>query len=533
MRSSQPQADMEHFDFVIVGSGVNSLVCAALLAKKGRRVCVIERADVAGGCIRTEELTRPGFRHDTLSTLYPLFVSAPHFPQLRAELEQRGASFAHSAQPTAVLLPDGRSLVYGTDRAANVAALDAQAPGDGAALQAFLDRIERDSELVGGLLGGEFWRAGTGRLLARRTWRRGMRAAVGDAAATLLTCRAWLERDFRSDLARALFAPWVLHVGQFPEGAGSALMAQLVMFTLEQAGAPVVKGGSRRLVEAFVELIEAHGGCVLTGVEAERIAVAANRALGVRTTDGRELRARRGVVCNVTPTQLYMKLLDGHVPAEMRERVRRYRYGRAGMQIHLALERKPRWTAPDLERVALVHVTGGLDAVSKAVNEAERGLLPAEPTLAVVQPVEIDPSRAPEGSSILWIQLLELPRVVHGDAAGTIPCPADGAWTSEIRERYADRVVQRLCRHIPNLDGAIVGRAVLGPADLERLNVNLAGGDPYAGACSLDQFGPWRPLPGLRDHETPVERLYHIGASTHPGPGLGGMSGFMVASRLG
>jgi phytoene dehydrogenase-like protein len=63
--------------------------------------------------------------------------------------------------------------------------------------------------------------------------------------------------------------------------------------------------------------------------------------------------------------------------------------------------------------------------------------------------------------------------------------------------------------------------------------VNLGGGDPYSGSCTLDQFGPWRPLPGLRDHETPVKRLYHIGASTHPGPGLGGMSGFMVAQHLG
>jgi phytoene dehydrogenase-like protein len=57
------------FDVVIVGSGINSLVCAALLGKKGLRVCVLERAETLGGCIRTEELTVPGFRHDTLSTL--------------------------------------------------------------------------------------------------------------------------------------------------------------------------------------------------------------------------------------------------------------------------------------------------------------------------------------------------------------------------------------------------------------------------------------------------------------------------------
>jgi phytoene dehydrogenase-like protein len=523
---------METFDVVIIGSGVNSLVCAALLAQRGHRVCVLERSDVAGGCIRTDELTRPGFRHDTLSTLYPLFVSAPHFPLLRDALERHGATFVHSACPTGVLLPDGRSLVYRTDRTANVAALEKQAPGDGAALQQTLQLIEREAELVFGLLGGEIWRAGTGRRLLRRAWRRGLRSSIGDAAESVLSCRAWLEREFRSELTRALFAPWALHVGLGPESATSALMTRLVLFTLEQAGAPLVQGGSKRLVDAFVAMIEAAGGSVRTGTEAERISVVHGAAHTVRTSAGDELRATRGIVCNVTPAQLYTRLLADWAPVDLQQRAQRYRHGRSGMQIHLALDRKPEWPSPELGAVALLHLTGGLDAVSRAVNEAERGLLPAEPTLAVVQPAALDPSRAPRGCSILWIQLLELPSIVKGDGAGTIRCAADGTWTRDVAERYADRVVESLARHVADLGNAIVGRAVLSPADLERLNVNLVGGDPYGGACTLDQFGPWRPLPGLRDHETPFRRLYQIGASTHPGPGLGGMSGYLVARRL-
>ena len=68
--------------------------------------------------------------------------------------------------------------------------------------------------------------------------------------------------------------------------------------------------------------------------------------------------------------------------------------------------------------------------------------------------------------------------------------------------------------------------------DLETLNPNMVGGDPYSGACTIDQFLTWRPTPGSRNHETGVKGLFHIGASTHPGPGLGGNSGFMVASKL-
>ncbi len=521
------------FDVVIVGSGINSLVCAALLARKGQKVCVLERNDVPGGCIRTEELTQPGFRHDTLSTLYPLFVTAPHFPVLKDELAQHGASFAHCATPTAVLLPDGRSLIFRANRDANVVALEAAAPGDGLALRAAMAEIEREAELLFGLLGGEFWRAATARLLLKRSWRMGLRRAMSYGSEALGTCHDWLMRDFRSELSRALFAPWVLHVGLGPDSAASGLMAKLVMFTLEQAGAPMVKGGSRCLVDAFVTLIERAGGAVLTQSDADRVIVESGIACGVTTSDGREFRARRGVVCNVTPTQLYTRLLGDDVPVAVLGRARAYRYGRGEMQIHLALSAPPQWPHPDLASVAMLHLTPGLDAVSKAVNEAERGLLPAAATIVVAQPVAVDPTRAPPGRSILWIQLQELPSRVRGDADGSIHCPADGAWTADLKERYADRIIERLCAQVPGLRASIVGRCVLSPADLEHLNVNLVGGDPYSGSCTLDQFGPWRPFPGVRDHETAVRRLFHIGASTHPGPGLGGMSGFMVASRLG
>jgi phytoene dehydrogenase-like protein len=189
------------------------------------------------------------------------------------------------------------------------------------------------------------------------------------------------------------------------------------------------------------------------------------------------------------------------------------------MQIHFALSEPARWDGDErLNRTAIVHVTPGLDGVSRAVNEAERGQLPEEATIVVGQPLTIDPSRAPEGKGLLWIQLQELPRRFDWD---------DGA-----RERYADRIQARLARHIPNLESSIVKRVALGPHDLERLNVNLVGGDPYGGALSLDQNLLWRPFAVAPGHETAVAGLWHIGASTHPGPGLGAGSGYLVAKEL-
>jgi phytoene dehydrogenase-like protein len=180
----------------------------------------------------------------------------------------------------------------------------------------------------------------------------------------------------------------------------------------------------------------------------------------------------------------------------------------------------------------LLHLTPGLDGVSRASNEAERGMLPTEPTICVGQPTALDPSRAPDGRAILWLQLPETPRTIKGDSAGEFSVPPDGAWTAEISARYADRVEALLARHIDGFTASVIGRKVYSPADLEAMNVNLVGGDPYGGYCGLDQFFIWRPFKSSVNHRTYVPDLYHIGASTHPGPGLGGASGHLLAMSL-
>ena len=102
-----------------------------------------------------------------------------------------------------------------------------------------------------------------------------------------------------------------------------------------------------------------------------------------------------------------------------------------------------------------------------------------------------------------------------------------------MREVYADRIEGILRKSIRNFDDIVLKRRAYSPADLEAMNVNLVGGDPYGGACALDQFFVWRPHAGSANNATSIKGLYHIGASTHPGPGLGGGSGFNLAKGLG
>ncbi|HEY6632655.1 MAG TPA: NAD(P)/FAD-dependent oxidoreductase [Rhizobiaceae bacterium] len=515
-------------DHIIVGSGINALVCAALLAGKGGKVLVLERNDRIGGCIRTEEITASGFVHDVMATTFVLFITSPAYAALGPDLGRHGLEFCHAKAPTGVLRPDGSSLIQRMDRQANVAAFG----GDGAQYAADVGDIEKNAGLLFGLLGGGLWTYPTFKLLAGEAWKRKPRnlaAFLGDA---LVPARGWLETSYESELARALWAPWCLHAGLAPEDAFSGQIARVIAFALEAAGAPIVKGGAKNLLAAFEALITEKGGEIRTGADVGSVIVEGGRATGVRLTSGETIKASKSVICSVTPTQLYERLLGKDAPASDVAATKKYRYGKGNFQIHYALDRQPAWRDAALGEVALLHLTPGLDGVSKACNEAARGMLPETPTICVGQPHALDPSRCPPGKAILWLQLPEAPRHIKGDAAGKLATPADGQWTEELREAYADRAEAILASHIDGFSASVLGRRAYSPADLEAMNVNLVGGDPYGGSSTIDQAFLWRPFKTSRNHETAIKGLYHIGASTHPGAGMGGGSGFLLAQRL-
>jgi len=480
-------------DAVVVGSGINGLAAAALLAKAGWDVRVLERNDWFGGCIRTAEITAPGYLHDVFSAWHPLWVGGPVHPQLELDVEYLNTDF-----PTATAFPDGSSAFLLRTAEDNAQELG---PEWGAMLEKFFP----NADIAFGILGTELWSkdgAALGWKALRRFGREGARDFTGEL---FVSARDWLESTFASPKAHGVLAPWVLHTGLGPDAAGSGYMAQVIAVAVQEGGMPIPRGGGSKLAEALVAYIRARGGTCETGRHVERVSTGS-----VRTADGETIGARRAVICNVTPTQLYGDLLGGTPPP--------FRYGRSEMQIHFALSEPPKWDGDErLAKTAIVHLTPWLDGVSRAVNEAERGLLPEEATIVVGQPLTMDPSRAPEGKGLLWVQLQELPWHVKGE----------GEWTPDLRERYADRIQARIAKHIPNLESSIVARTCLSPVDLQAANINLVNGDPYGGSLALDQSFLWR-----QPHKTKVPGVWHVGASTHPGPGLGGGSGALVAQQL-
>lgn len=516
----------ESYDAVVIGAGINGLVAAAELAGAGRRVALIDERDRLGGFIASDELTLPGFVHDTFSSWHPLFQAGGAYADLGADLHRHGLVYRNADGPVTAAVSERGAVVAHRDAEQTAAGFEAVV--DRSAYRTMLRQLGAVAPHVFGVLGSELRR----RDLARLGF--GAMRDLKPAGLTELlrvstqSGRGFTRERFVGHEVDQLWAPWLLHAGLAPDQATGGLMLPVMAFTMHEIGLPVVEGGSGRFVDAFAALLEERGVDVLLGTAATRIEVQGGRATTVFA--GRHRLVTSTVLASTSTARLYRDLIPAdHVDAASTRAVARHRPGRAAAQIHLALERPVTWADEGLDDVPLIHVGDGSASTAIACAQAEAGLLPAEPTVVVGQQCLLDPSRAPEGRSTLWVQLQELPWRPVGDAAGQLD--TSGGWTPALADAYADRVIARIEKFAPGLGSTVLARHVISPADLAAANANAVEGDPYGGAAELDQSLLWRPGTAT-GHRTCLPNVFHMGAFTHPGPGLGGGSGHLVAQQL-
>ena len=512
----------EQVDVVVIGSGINGLSAAALLATKGRRVIVLESNDVPGGAVRTDEVTLPGFRHDLFAMNLGLFAGGPINAALGPQLAEHGFALVPSSRPFCSVFPDGSMLGVHADPAQTLANVAAVAPEDAEEWGRLTEQLGTLAPHLVGMLSADMpsWKAARAVLKARREL--GMDGVYEIARLALASTRAFTEQHFRSPRTRALMASWGMHLDFAPDIPGGALFAFLEAMGGQFFGMVIGQGGARTVVDALVGVIEGAGGQVRCGARVEEILVSGGCASGVRLADGTTIAASRAVLSNVNPA-----LMPDLLPADVASRpavarAREFRPGYATMMIHLAMDDLPPWRAAEARTFNYVHIGPYLDDMARAYTDAAAGQLPSTPTLVVGQPTVSDPSRAPEGKHVLWVQVRVLPLHL-----------ADGRSWDDVAQEYADHVMGIIEQYAPGTAQRVLARTVLSPADLQRANVNLIHGDSLGGSHHPAQFFFLRPVPGWGRHRAPVDRLFLCGASTWPGGGVGGASGAMAAAAIG
>ncbi len=518
------------YDAIIIGAGHNGLAAAIHLARKGWKVAVFEKNSEAGGAVRTREVTLPGFRHDLFAANLNLFAGSPFFQAYRDDLIRHGLGFVPTEHCFATAFPDDRWFGVGKDLEATVNRLEAFSRKDAETWRTLVAGFSSDAPHIFGLLGNPMPSWATAGVLYRAWRAKGLPWLLDTAKLLASSPRAWLDRTFKSDHVKATLAAWGMHLDFSPDIAGGALFPYLEGLANQCFGMVIGQGGADTVIKAMSAYLKELSGEIHLTSEVERVVFSNNRIRGVELADGRGFVPSYCVIANLAPQILFGKLLpDGAAPKPVSDRMRAYRNGPGTMMVHLAVDSLPNWRAgKDLKRFAYVHLAPSMDMMARVYQDAIAGIIPAEPVIVVGQPTAIDPSRAPEGKHILWLQVRTLPAQPRGDAKGEITATD---W-DQIKEAVADRVVALVERYAPGLRTQILGRAVFSPKDLERENANLIGGDSVNGSHHLDQNFIFRPIPGWSRYRMPLKGLWLVGAATWPGAGVGAGSGFMAAKML-
>jgi phytoene dehydrogenase-like protein len=460
-------------DAVVVGSGPNGLAAAITLAQAGLKTVLREAKATVGGGLSSSELTLPGFTHDLCSAVHTLAAASPLFRTL--PLADFGLEWIHPPAPLAHPLDDGSAAMMERSLDTTVAGLGSGGE-DWRRLHATFVRNWED--LAHDVLAPPL-RIPRHPLMMARFGLQAIRTVTG------------LARRLRGTHAKALFAGNGAHSFQALDEPGTGAFALLLSVTGHAAGWPIARGGSQRVADALAAYFRSLGGEIVTAAPVEHLD---------------ELRPARLILLDVSPRQ-FLRIAGDKLPGGYRRTLERYRFGSAAFKVDWALDAPVPWTAPECGRAATVHLCGTLEEVVASEAAPPKGTVHERPFVLFVQPTLFDDSRAPAGKHTAWAY-----------------CHVPNGYSVDVSARI-ERQVERFA---PGFRERILARSIFTPADFERRNANLIGGDISGGIMNLRQVFA-RPVARPTPYRTPLRGVYLCSASTPPGGGVHGMCGYHAA----
>ncbi|WP_413989705.1 phytoene desaturase family protein [Labrys okinawensis] len=516
---------MQSFDAIVIGAGHNGLACAALLGARGKRVLLLEAAEMIGGGARTVEFA-PGFRVSEiahiLGQLHPDLVSM-------LKLERHGLALAAQAIPTTALSPDGAHLTFEGAFGERLSGAVSDEDRQGWArlrtrLLAFAGVLrpllrEQPPRLRNGGV-ADMLTLGKLALAVRRLGQAEMREFLRMA---LMNIADVLDEEIESDLLKgavAFDAVLGTHLG--PRSPNS-LMTLYYRLTGQSGGSQAAialpKGGMGGVIDALASAARAARVEIRTSAAVGRLRVEQGAVTGVVLWDGEEIRSPC-VVSSCDPKATILKLAGArHFDTGFVRRVNNIRQRGNVARLHLALESLPDFAGLPREFLAgRLLIAPSVMAIEKGFDAAKYGGAAGEPALEIVLPSLSDPTLAPPGKHVASISAIY--------AASDFEHKAPAA-----RESFLKAILAVLERHAPGI-GALVSTAnLLTPGDIER-GTGMPGGHWHHGELAIGQMLMLRPVPEAARYATPLHGLYLCGAGSHPGGGVMGAAALNAAKVI-
>ncbi|MEB3190567.1 MAG: NAD(P)/FAD-dependent oxidoreductase [Snowella sp.] len=528
---------MEIYDVVVIGAGHNGLVCAAYLLKAGYRVLLLEKRSLPGGAATTEELMpkeAPHFQFNRCAIDHEFIFLGPVLQELG--LAQYGLEYLFCDPTVFCPHPNGQYFLAHRSLAQTCAEIARYSPRDA---EKYGEFIRYWSVLMGAIqplfnvppqaileILGSYDRRRLQQIWAIA----GSKNKALDFIRTMISSPEDLLNEwFDSEIVKAPLARLAAEIGAPPSQKG--ITAGMMMMAMRHdPGMARPKGGTGALTNALVKLVQEKGGTILTDQTVKRVLVEKGTAIAVEVANGKMFKAAKGIISNLDARRLFLQLVEpGAIAAadpHLRERVERrlINNNETILKIDCALAELPRFerfTQNENHLMGTILIADSMLHVEQAHALTILGQIPdSNPSLYLDIPTLLDPSMAPPGKHTLWIEFFAPYQIAGAEGTGL----TGTGWTEALKNKVADRVIDKLADYAPNLKAAILARHVESPAELaERLGSYK--GNYYHLDMTLDQMMFLRPLPEIANYQTPIKNLYLTGAGTHPGGSISGMPG--------
>lgn len=521
----------KQYDSIIIGGGHNGLICAAYLAKAGRKVLVLEKRHVLGGAAVSEELY-PGFTFSVASYVVSLFR-----PHIIRELNLAKHGYEIIPMDCSFLpLPNGDSLARWADpqrsrrEIARFSQKDAETYPEfgrvmthmGKLAKAVIDHPAPDITSINPKELANIFRLG-------KTFK-GLGPELLHLNTKLVTMSAldFLDLWFESDVLKApMSVSGIIGTFQGVRSPGTAyVLLHHYMGQLDGSFRSwgFSKGGTGGVSLACASAARSFGAEIRTETPVKQVLIKNGQARGVVLENGDEILAN-SVVSNLDPNRTYLKMVgEDQLDEDVVKEIKRYKLRGSSGKVNLALDRVPEFSCRPGVGDHLrgdVAIAPSIDYLEKAFDQAKYGEFSTRPYINAVIPSLTDPSVAPPGKHILSCFVQYAPYHIKEGAEN---------WP-KYREAFGDAVVDTMAEYIPGLKDMILYKQVLTPWDIEQ-TMGLTEGNIFQGELSLEQLLFQRPLAGYAKYKTSIDKLWMCGSGTHPGGGIMGAGGELCAKTM-
>ena len=519
------------YDAIIIGAGHNGLTLGAYLARSGLEVLVLERRHEEGGGLCSEEVTQPGFVHNIHANYHTFVDMAPPVNDL--DVRGHGVEYVRPEVQMASIFDDGTALTIHTDMDKTLASMARFSEKDAGTFQRLYGEAHGFIDLLLGTLMYQPPLNVKDLTKALATFGVEDRSEFLSVKLRRQTINQFLDKHFENDRIKAHLAFHGAVCSYTNDVAGLAIGYPLLIGKIDNWHLCV--GGSHRLAHALWRDLAQHGGVMWSDAEVTNIIVEGGRAVGVRTADGIELKARKIVASTVSVEQTFLEFVNpGEIPDAFAKRVQNDVVHKdwSLFSVHMAMNAFPEYTAaefdPDVNRAWVVNLgiesTAQMDRDWKTLRSGQ--LVDPQPNAAVNS--LYDPVDAPAGFSTGLLRQFAPYALADGGA---------GAW-DKMGRWYGHKCIEAWRRYAPNLtDDKIIDWSVFTPHDIATKLPNMVPGDWMMGEISLANMLDQRPLPELGQYRTPIQGLYMAGSTQHPhgfitfGPGYNALQ--VIADDIG